>query len=301
MKPRKDELEEFKRRIDLRSYAISCGYEMDARASCRSSWVLSRKGDKVVVAQNTNGHWIFFSVRDHRDNGTILDFIQNRDWMTMGEVRKILRAWVPGEALPPIRQITTDRTRVISAYHQSEECPLHPYLLEDRKIPESVLTDARFRGRIRKDGRRNAIFPHFDRTGVCGFEMKNRSFTGFSSGGEKGLWYSEVGMEGTLVIAESAIDALSYETLFPNPGARYVSTGGSLNPRQPDLLRGLMEKMGEGEVILALDHDPGGETLSRILSGIHAEAECPGLKLRIHQPEILGKDWNDVLRNNQKS
>ena len=39
----------------------------------------SPDGDKVVIAVNgSNGHWIYFSVRDDADNGTIIDFIQNR-------------------------------------------------------------------------------------------------------------------------------------------------------------------------------------------------------------------------------
>jgi hypothetical protein len=37
-----------------------------------------------------------------------------------------------------------------------------------------------FAGRIRIDVRGNAVFPHIDRDGVCGYEIKNRSFTGSS-------------------------------------------------------------------------------------------------------------------------
>jgi hypothetical protein len=45
-----------------------------------------------------------------------------------------------------------------------------------------------FAGHIRIDVRGNAVFPHIDRDGVCGYEIKNRNFTGFAPGGEKGLW-----------------------------------------------------------------------------------------------------------------
>jgi hypothetical protein len=34
-------------------------------------------------------------------------------------------------------------------------------------------------------------FPHFDQLGLCGYELKNRNFTGFAPGGEKGLWSSQ--------------------------------------------------------------------------------------------------------------
>ena len=43
--------------------------------------------------------------------------------------------------------------------------------------------------------------------------------------------------------------------------ARCMSTGGELNPQQPALLRGAMEKVPEGSVIiLGFDLDEGGES-----------------------------------------
>jgi hypothetical protein len=41
--------------------------------------------------------------------------------------------------------------------------------------------------RLRIDARRNAVFPHRDDDGVCGYEIKNRGFTGFATGGVKAL------------------------------------------------------------------------------------------------------------------
>ena len=71
------ELDAFKREIDLRQFAASFGYEMDRHESWRGSTVLRRGGDKIVVKRNHNGHYVFFSVRDDRDNGTIIDFVQS--------------------------------------------------------------------------------------------------------------------------------------------------------------------------------------------------------------------------------
>ena len=74
------------------------------------------------------------------------------------------------------------------------------------------------------DTKGNAIFPHYDEEGTCGYEIKNKGFTGFSAGGDKGLWVSRcfAGDE-SLVIAESAIDALSFHALHKWKTARYVS------------------------------------------------------------------------------
>ena len=69
------ELEVFKTKIDLRQFAISLGYRIDRRESWRGSTVLRRGADKIVVKRNRNGHYVFFSVRDDRDNGTLIDFL----------------------------------------------------------------------------------------------------------------------------------------------------------------------------------------------------------------------------------
>jgi hypothetical protein len=103
----------------------------------------------------------------------------------------------------------------------------------------------RFAGRIKVDGRANVIFPHADVAGPCGYEIKNRNFTGFSKGGDKGLFFSAARAGNTtLVIAESGIDALSYAALHPQENGRYASTAGALNPNQPALIAATIERMG---------------------------------------------------------
>ena len=95
MLDRHSELDAFKREINLTEYAAACGYELDHAASSRCSAVLVHgNGDKVVVAKDLDGHWIFFSVRDDQDNGTIIDFVQRRTGGSLGEVRKELRPWI---------------------------------------------------------------------------------------------------------------------------------------------------------------------------------------------------------------
>src|ERR1700722_7521028 len=99
MRQRRDELEEFKRRINLTEYAAAIGYRLDRRASSRNSAVMSHPaGDKIIVAKGEDGHWVYFSVRDDRDHGSIIDFEQRRKGGTLGEIRKVLRPWMSGAA-----------------------------------------------------------------------------------------------------------------------------------------------------------------------------------------------------------
>ena len=114
----------------------------------------------------------------------------------------------------------------------------HPYLENERALPASLLASERFAGCIRTDSRGNAVFPHFDGEGLCGFEIKNKGFTGFSTGGAKGLFMSNIEPgDNRLVFCESGIDALSYAALFPDERTRYASIGGKPSPMQRELIR----------------------------------------------------------------
>ena len=132
---------------------------------------------------------------------------------------------------PPLPRLTRDRIRVEQSYARMKTALSHSYLESDRAIPSEILNNRRFAGRIRIDARGNAVFPHFDADGLCGFETKNHDFTGFSPGGLKALWTSHIqDGDDRLVICESAIDALSYAALFIDERTRYGSIGRQAKP-----------------------------------------------------------------------
>ena len=89
-----DELDDFKSAINLIAYATAQGYVLDKGASSRNSALMRHPaGDKIVIARGTDRHWIYFSVRDTTDNGTIIDFVPNRKGLALGGVRQHLRPW----------------------------------------------------------------------------------------------------------------------------------------------------------------------------------------------------------------
>ena len=135
-----------------------------------------------------------------------------------------------------LQPVSRDRAGVIAAWEKAEICGSLPYLT-GRGLGPDVLALPLFAGCVRVDRRNNALFPHYDKDGLCGFEVKNKDFTGFASGGVKGIWYSQTKTtDGRLVLVESAIDAMSFHVLQGDEHTRYMSTGGELNPQQPLLL-----------------------------------------------------------------
>ncbi|HEX6497026.1 MAG TPA: DUF3991 and TOPRIM domain-containing protein [Acidobacteriaceae bacterium] len=303
------ELDAFKREIDLRQFAASFGYEMDRRESWRGSTVLRRGGDKIVVKRNHNGHYVFFSVRDASDNGTIIDFVQRRQHLTLGAVRQTLRPWIgrPAAALPlfpKLEPTSPDRVQVETEYRRMAKARRHPYLEQVRCVPATLLGASRFAGRVRIDSRGNAVFPHFDGAGLCGYEIKNQRFTGFAAGGQKGLWLSHTrAHDRRLVLTESAIDALSYAALFPDAAdqTRYASLGGKPNFKQPGLVQAIIVRLPErSEIVAAFDADEAGRWLVDMLRlavvGVAAERGRTDLIFQAHLPAQEGDDWNQVLQ-----
>ena len=132
---------------------------------------------------------------------------------------------------------------------------------------------------------------------MSGYELKNVGFTGFASGGIKGLWLSrELPDDNQVIFCESAIDALSHAVLFPNARARYASVGGKLNPQQPELIRAAIARMpSSSEIIAGMDANAEGAKLSEI---VRRAAELSGrCDLHFTLQEPFGhKDWNDQLR-----
>jgi hypothetical protein len=306
------ELDIFKREIDLRQFAVSLGYEVDRREGWRGSTVLRSGGDKIVVKRNGNGHYVFFSVRDDSDNGTVIDFLQRREDLSLGAVRQILRPWIGRPAIAPqfsqLEPTSPDRMHVESEYRRMTNGLRHPYLEHERCLPASLLSSPRFAGRVRTDRRGNAVFPHFDVAGLCGYEIKNHGFTGFAAGGKKGLWFSHTAPgDRRLVLTESAIDALSYAALFPDAEdrTRYASLGGKPNATQPGLVQSTIARLPEGaEIVAAFDPDEAGRLLANMVCmAVERAASKTGRNLifQVHLPTQEGEDWNQVVQRERQN
>jgi hypothetical protein len=199
-----EELERFKRDVNLTELAASHGYRLvDRERSAEGKWRGSTQAsvsmrhpdidDKIIIRRDRDGHWPYFSVRDDRDNGTVVDFLQRRGQPSLGGIRKELRLWLrvdrpklPVELYRPSVQIQERDAAAAAAAYSSASAARCRYL-EDRGISREVAADRRFAGAYRLGARGNVLFPHCDpATGlVVGFEVKNNGFTSFATGGRK--------------------------------------------------------------------------------------------------------------------
>ena len=141
---------------------------------------MRKDGDKISIRTDADGHYVFYSFRDEHDHGTILDFVMRRQGRTSARRVRFYGCGQERRGLPSIgiskQAPRGNRDAVAAEYKPMKELRWHEYLEQERKLPRSVLLSARFRSRIRVDARANAIFPHEDEAGLCGFEKRNRNF-----------------------------------------------------------------------------------------------------------------------------
>lgn len=302
-----------KREVNLTQFAAAHGFVLDHAATTRSSVVMiGANGEKIIVAKNQDGQWVYCSMTDPSDSGSIFDFVRNHEGGGFDDAEEKLRTWIDvedsGEGtahdayVEDLEPVEPSQIKVQAEYAAMRELQgHHDYLERDRCIPPHFLTDPRFAERIRIDSHGNAVFPHFNDDGLCGYEIKNAGFSGFARGGARGLWSSVPGSYGqadrVLVIAETAIDALSYAALHKTPATRYVSTAGPISPGQQGLLIDLMQSLPEdGRIVLAPDYDAAGIAMAKQIEDLLLLSRRGNRELTLDHPPTFGHDWNDVLQ-----
>ena len=100
-------------------------------------------GDQIVVVTDTGDRGLYFSLKDDRDRGTIIDLVQRRRNLNLGEVRRELRPWLSRGSEPsaPLRKRgesnlakpePSEQERIneclicLKQIHQSPTLPDHP-------------------------------------------------------------------------------------------------------------------------------------------------------------------------------
>jgi len=283
-----NELEQFKTDINLVSFLYRNGYEKDEKNSCANSVVMIGNGSKLVVA--TSGQkGVYFDVNNDSNKGTVIDFLKNQG-LNLGQIRQRLRPEIglpdPEPAYYKPSPVKRDVANVIIEMSKTKPLFDANTYLKSRGIDR---IDSRFDVNI--DNKNNIIFRHNDpiKNETTGFEKKNQGFTGFSTGGKKGLFTTNnIKTAETVYICESAIDAMSLAKIESyEEAAAYVSIGGNMSSEQLDMLQ---YALADKYVVIALDNDAGGHKMSEKLKGLFLED-----RVEIIFPEHEGDDWNKQL------
>lgn len=206
---------------------------------------------------------------------------------------------------PATLQTVTRQTEAVIAQRErqpfippekiEESWPLvREYLTQTRGLPAKQVDQLHQEGLVYADQRQNAVFLRRSFEGeVIGASLRgtagrNNSFKGLSPGTRRSQgWFhtcaggSEPDPIQRVVLTESAIDALSYQTLHPpEEKTLYLSTDGAgFVPVEP------LQRIPQ--VTIALDQDEVGEQMTERLRQDLPQASC---QVPSH------KDWNEQLK-----
>lgn len=164
---------------------------------------------------------------------------------------------------------------------------VYRYLTGPRRLPERLLEPLIASGRLYADQRGNAVFLLEAETANTPVGAERRGtgsevWRGMARGTRKDEGYFRTGMQEprTLILCESAIDAISCESL--HPGSLCISTSGARpNPRW---LRALLNR--GNTMHCGFDTDPAGESAATAMIALHPA---------IHRLRPPAHDWNDTL------
>lgn len=168
------------------------------------------------------------------------------------------------------------------------------YLTTVRCIPQSLVQHVIDSSQLYADSRRNIVFRCRDEAGKeTGAEIRGTGqvvYKGMAAGSHRGIGFFTLDHpnSNSLVVVESAIDALSYRALYPSEPSVVVSTAGVLS--QCSALARLAKTLSITEIVIAYDNDVAGdENALQLIKNL----EEMGLTCRRILPDA--KDWNDYL------
>ena len=290
-----NELDRFKRDIDLVDYAQRQGYEVKKEGK-RGDWHQLQKEGEVLIVTRKDDHQVYLNTGDDRDKGSVIDFAKTRggdgQGLNLGQVRQQLREYLNDGAAPtrvyapvpdvsrlnalPVgdpgheRQAEEDRkTRLISEVLGVKKDLTDRTYLHGRGIEDKTIDAPAFQGRIftaQQNEHKNTAFPLYNEHGLASVEQKNDSYKSLLPLPKNGVWVShpthgkDIPVE-RVVISESAIDSLSHYQLKHEKDQKntlYIATSGTPTEAQVALIQRVIDKQEPKEVVLANDRDAGG-------------------------------------------
>lgn len=242
----------------------------------------------------------FYDFKSMQGGGGSIDLVMYLERCRFGEAVHWLKDhFGEGTALQTITQ-QTERTIqekpckhfIAPERNQDHWSAVKHYLTQDRKLPEQQIQHLYDQGLIYADDHQNAVFLRRSFEGeITGASLrgtvgKNNQFKGLAVGTRRsqGWFYTESNHEEPIqqvVLCESAIDCLSYQTLYPSDERTlYLSTDGAGYVPIEHLQQ-------YPKIILALDNDAVGQQMVEKL-----KQDLPQVQIQASEE----KDWNQDLQ-----
>lgn len=308
------ELERFKTEINIADIAECYAFDIDREKSTRKSIVMKNGRDVIIISKNANtNHYIYFNANDESDRGTIIDFVQKRTKMNLGQVRKLLRDFLNKKSdFYEIIASSKDEQNMLIAQvkliefftklfnETKKEKETNFFFFEERGITEKTFKNTELVGF--KD--RKFYFPLInDKGNIVGIyttdkELKEKKLLKDSY---KGIWIDKRLHKNInkIFITESPIDSLSLKELgFNDESTLHIATIGRMGDIAKKAIEQILSYYKDAELVIATDNDESGEDIARELTEIAKRNKVSNVnRLTINN----FKDINDYLVYKKKT
>lgn len=298
-----NELESFKKEIDIVSFAIDQGYSLDkasANKSAAHTTVALKKKisendiETILVRKNQRTeHYLYYNPENSDDKGSIIDFVINKLNVNIGVARQKLRQYLGKQPLLTITPSPPFKQKEIDVDHFQIKPLSDPSYLLSRNIAPNIIKHPFFAPTMGiKTVYANAKQGHksFNNTAflikdvnqrTIGLELKNYdaehdiNFKGAYNQSIKkhGMWISippKNAASLVFAVIESPIDAMSHFQLTQNPhnsNIFYLSTNGQLSQHHLPYIQHYIDHMRPKSLLLLNDNDLGGIRFNCTLLG----------------------------------
>jgi protein strawberry notch len=217
--------------------------------------------------------------------GGAIDLVMHLQRVGFGQALEWLESRF-GAFTPPQPEATQAQSLAMPAPVACNWPRVERYLIQERKLPATLLPSLFQSGTLYADARANAVFVLLDTAATpVGAELRGTTalaWRGMAPGSRKDRGFFSVPATGhAIVLCESAIDALSCHAFHPT--YRCLSTSGA----RPDPAW-LLTLIAQGQPIYGgFDADPTGDAMAQRMHHLHPS---------IGRLRPAAKDWNDLLR-----
>lgn len=314
-------LKRLKEKVDLEEFLISEGFYNDKSSDWGNSKVY-KNGTYAVSVSFDKGQWIGYDLKGNltgpKSSGDIVQIYRELYGKSFREALFELHHRYSSRNVHEVQTHKEKNTETVVTpkdkprkWKKIEEdlagfklVTEYWYLEVQRGITRETLNSKRFAGKI-YHANCNVMFPHAYKTCgswvPCGYEIKRKNYSRFSSGGVRGLWFSNVEPDDhTIVFCESAIDCMSWHIVNDSPsGVAYISVAGRISNAQLELIELVLvaarDHKPPTKIILAFDNDTAGWEFIRQVKDI-----LPEFSKSVDIPPKGYKDWNEYLMDKKK-
>lgn len=280
--------QDFRRRIPLTDYLVSLGYELQKGEGLKYPVFYNKNtDDKLFIVNKDNPSQMGYqNQRNPADKGTLIDFVISRtddglifrtDSNVFKHVNNVLSNFLglsveerakykPSPVIQNVKQtrnkgdfrklISKLENRAFLFFRELTDVEVKHHIFKNRIFnPNPEIEDSGYKT--------NILFPLYDeKDDIVGISARNKDFKSLIEGSdkEKGFWRSNTPENvSTMIVAESAIDCLSFAALYKNPSqTMYVSGEGNFSEEQISGILALRDQKNIENFFLGFDNDKAG-------------------------------------------